>query len=48
MLFRSPVWEPVFEPDAGMLAGIGDAVYKLNEAIPGYVTSENMRDMTGF
>ena len=43
-----PVWEPVFEPDAGMLAGIGDAVYKLNEAIPGYVTSENMRDMTGF
>ena len=43
-----PVFEPIFEPDSSMLAGIGDAVLKLNQAIPGYITDERMRDMTGF
>lgn len=43
-----PVFEPIFEPDASMLSGIGDAVLKLNQAIPGYVTEERMKDMTGF
>ena len=43
-----PVFEPVFEPDAAMLSGIGDAVLKLNQAVPDYVTADKMRDMTGF
>lgn len=43
-----PVWQPVFEPDAAMLAGIGDAVYKLNEAVPGYVDDDRMTEMTGY
>lgn len=43
-----PMFEPIFEPDAAMLAGIGDAVGKINTAIPGYVTGEKMKDMTGF
>lgn len=43
-----PVFEPIFEPDASMLSGIGDAVLKLNQAIPDYVTEERMKDMTGF
>ena len=43
-----PVFEPIFEPDSSMLAGIGDAIMKINQAVPGYVTKENMRDMTGF
>jgi len=43
-----PVWEPIFEPDSSALSGIGDAVLKLNQAIPNYVTEEKMRDMTGF
>ena len=42
-----PVFEPIFEPDASMLSGIGDAVLKLNQAIPDYVTEERMKDMTG-
>lgn len=42
-----PQWEPVFEPDAAMLAGIGDAVGKVNTAIPGYFTAENLRGLTG-
>ena len=43
-----PIWKPVFEPDAGMLAGIGDAIYKINEAVPGYIDRERIEDMVGF
>lgn len=43
-----PAFEPVFEPDASMLSGIGDAILKLNQAIPNYVDDEKMKDMTGF
>lgn len=41
------VWEPVFEPDAATLSGIGDAVGKINAVIPGYFGKENLRDLTG-
>ena len=40
-------WEPVFEPDAAMLSGIGDGAVKINQAVPGYFGSENLRDLTG-
>ena len=43
-----PVWEPVFEADTSMLAGIGDAIYKLNQAVPNYADAEKIRDLTGF
>jgi len=43
-----PIFEPIFEPDATMLAGIGDAIGKINQAVPDYVTNEKIRDMTGF
>lgn len=42
-----PVWEPVFEPDAAMLSSIGDGIGKINQAVPGYIGSENLRDLTG-
>lgn len=42
-----PIWEPVFEPDAAMLAAIGDAAGKINLAVPGYFGAENLRDLTG-
>ena len=42
-----PVWEPVFEPDAATLSGIGDAVGKVNAVIPGYFGKDNLRDLTG-
>lgn len=41
------MWEPVFEPDATMLAGIGDAVGKINEAVPGFFDAQALRDLTG-
>lgn len=40
-------WEPIFEPDASMMAGIGDAVTKINKAVPGYFGRNNLRDLTG-
>lgn len=43
-----PMFEPIFEPDAAMLAGIGDAVGKINGAIPGYFTEERLNDLTGY
>ena len=42
-----PEWEPIFEPDAAMLSGIGDGVIKLNQAVPGYFGSKNLQNLTG-
>lgn len=42
-----PAWDPVFEPDAAMLSGIGDGISKINQAYPGYFGATNIQDMTG-
>ena len=42
-----PVWEPVFEPDAAMLSGIGDGIGKINGAVPGYIGANALYDLTG-
>lgn len=42
-----PKWEPLFEPDASSLGLIGDGIQKLNTAVPGYMTAETIRDLTG-
>ena len=41
-------WEPIFEPDAAMLSGVGDALIKIQQAFPDYLTEDKLRDMTGF
>ena len=47
-LFETKVlWKPTFEPDAAMLSQIGDGVYKLNQAIDGFVDEDKMRRLTG-
>ena len=43
-----PMWAPVFEPDSSMLSGIGDALFKIEQSHPGYITNEKMRELTGF
>lgn len=48
LYLTKPIWEPIFEPDASMLSGIGDAVLKINQAIPDYIDNEKLKDMTGF
>ncbi len=40
-------WEPIFEPDASTLSLIGDGAIKINQAVPGYFNSDNLRDLTG-
>lgn len=42
-----PKFEPIFEPDASQLSGIGDAVAKIQQAFPNYFTEDKLRDMTG-
>lgn len=41
-------WEPIFEPDAAMLSGVGDALIKIQQAFPDYLTEDKIRDLTGF
>lgn len=42
-----PKWEPVFEADASTLSLVGDGAIKINQAIPGYIDGETLRDLTG-
>lgn len=42
-----PMWEPIFEPDAAAISGIGDGIIKINQAIPGYFGTKNVRELTG-
>ena len=42
-----PKWEPIFEPDAAQLSGIGDAVTKIQQSFPDYFTEEKLRDFSG-
>lgn len=43
-----PKWEPLFEADANTLSLIGDGAIKINQAIPGYIKGEDVRELTGF
>ena len=42
-----PKWEPLFEADASSLSLIGDGAIKINQAIPGYIDADTLRDLTG-
>lgn len=41
------IWKPLVEPDAATLSGIGDGIIKINQAVPGYFTAENLSDLIG-
>ena len=43
----TPKWEPIFEPDAAALSGIGDAAIKLQQSFPDYFTDDKLKDLTG-
>lgn len=47
LYLTKPKWEPVFEADAAALSSYGDGAIKINQAIPGYIDEEKMRDATG-
>ena len=47
LYLTKPIWEPIFEPDAAMLSGIGDGAVKINQAVPGYFNKDNLSILTG-
>lgn len=42
-----PVWQPIFEPDGAALGAIGDAIFKINQAVPDYIGGNSIKAMTG-
>lgn len=40
-------WNPIFEPDASQLGTLGDAIYKINQAMPGYLDEGKMHEILG-
>lgn len=40
-------WAPIFEPDAAALSGVGDALLKLQQAFPDYITDKKLYELTG-
>lgn len=40
-------WLPIFEPDAATLSGVGDAILKINQAVPDYLGAKGIRQLTG-
>lgn len=41
------MYEPLFEPDAGQLSGIGDAVNKIQQSFPDYFDEDKLHELTG-
>lgn len=41
------LWRPLFAPDATQLSGLGDALLKLEQAVPGYISEETIRELIG-
>lgn len=40
-------WNPIFEPDASSMSGIGDAAIKLQQAFPEYFDENKLNDLMG-
>lgn len=47
LYLTKPTWQPIFEPDAQALSGAGDAIYKLRQAFPDYITEKTLSELTG-
>lgn len=40
-------WNPIFEPDATSMSGIGDAALKLQQSFPDYFDEDKLKDLMG-
>lgn len=43
----TPLWQPIFEPDAAALGVLGDAILKINQAAPDFLGARNIKQLTG-
>jgi hypothetical protein len=41
------LYEPLFEPDAAQLSGMGDAINKIQQSFPDYFDEDKLHRMTG-
>ena len=42
-----PEWLPIFEPDSAALGAAGDAILKINQAVPDFMGADNIHRLTG-
>jgi len=42
-----PMWKPLFEPDMATFSTLGDGIIKINQAIPGAIDKQIVKDLTG-
>lgn len=48
MMYKTTAkWNPIFEPDASSMSGIGDAAIKLQQAFPEYFDEDKLNDLMG-
>lgn len=47
VLIEKPIWKPPFTADVSTLGGVGDALQKLNDSYPGYLTETKLLELTG-
>lgn len=47
LYMTEPIWTPPFPADVSMLGGIGDALGKIETAMPGYMTEDKIFELTG-
>ena len=47
IIVEKPIWRPPFQADVSMLSGIGDALQKLSESYPEYLTETKLLELTG-
>lgn len=47
LYMTEPIWTPPFPADVSMLGGIGDALGKIETAMPGYMTEQKIFELTG-
>lgn len=40
-------WYPIFEPDLNALGAAGDAIYKIQQSVPDFLTDEKIEDLLG-
>ncbi|MCQ2087958.1 MAG: phage portal protein [Bacilli bacterium] len=43
-----PKWMPLFELDPSSISAIGDAIIKINQSNPGYLTNDVLEELLGF
>lgn len=45
--YTKAIWLPPFQTDVGSLSGVGDAIQKINSAVPDYLTEDKIMELTG-